>query len=107
MSAQKQPLAGEIAIVTGASSGSGVSVSAVSPGFIRTAMNDERAGLPGPELIARTTAKLVQHPRREVIRPRFFYIPLFYHLAAWIERLFPWVVDFAARPRRSGDDHRG
>ncbi|HEU5368007.1 MAG TPA: SDR family oxidoreductase [Ktedonobacterales bacterium] len=82
--------------------GSGVSVSVVSPGFIRTTMNDERQGLPRPEVIARTIAKLVQHPRREVIRPRFFYIPLFYHLAACIEWLFPWLVDFAARPRRPG-----
>lgn len=79
--------------------GSGVSVSVVSPGFIRTAMNANRASLPGPEVIARTIARLVRHPRREVVRPRFFYVPLFYHIAIGIERLFPWIVDFATRPR--------
>jgi short-subunit dehydrogenase len=79
--------------------GSGVSVSVVSPGFIRTAMNDERQGLPGPEVIARAIARLARHPRREVIRPRFFYAPYFYHFATWVERLAPWLVDFATRPR--------
>lgn len=79
--------------------GSGVSVSVVSPGFIRTSMNANRANLPGPEVIARTIARLVKHPRREVVRPRFFYLPLFYHLAIGIERLFPWLVDLATRPR--------
>ncbi len=85
--------------------GSGVSVSVVSPGFIRTAMNNNREHLPGPEIIARTIARLAQHPRREAIRPRFFYIPFFYHIAIWIERLFPWVVDLGVRPNaRKLDD---
>jgi NAD(P)-dependent dehydrogenase (short-subunit alcohol dehydrogenase family) len=80
--------------------GSGVSVSLVSPGFIRTPMNPTRKGpRPGPELIARTIARLVTHPRREVVTPRFYYVPFFYHLAIWIERLCPWLVDFATRPR--------
>ncbi len=79
--------------------GSGVSVSVMSPGYIHSSMNDGREGLPGPEIIARTIARLAQHPRREVIRPRFFYIPFFYHIATWIEHLFPWVVDLATRPR--------
>jgi NAD(P)-dependent dehydrogenase (short-subunit alcohol dehydrogenase family) len=73
--------------------GSGVSVSVISPGFIRTAMNRGRKGIPGPEVIARTIARLVRYPRREVIRPRFFYIPYFYHIAIWIDRFFPWLID--------------
>jgi short-subunit dehydrogenase len=81
--------------------GSGVSVSVISPGFIHTAMNDGREGLPGPEVIARAIAGLVQHPRREVIRPRFYYAPLFYHFATWIEWFAPWVVDVATRSRVS------
>lgn len=79
--------------------GTGVSVSTISPGFIHANRNDGREGLPGPEIIARAIAQLVKHPQREVIRPRFFHVPLFYHLAAWVEHLFPWVVDFATRPR--------
>jgi short-subunit dehydrogenase len=79
--------------------GSGVSVSVISPGFIHANPDDGRDGLPGPEIIARAIADLAQHPRREVIRPRFFHIPFFYHIASWIEHLFPWAVDLATRPR--------
>jgi NADP-dependent 3-hydroxy acid dehydrogenase YdfG len=79
--------------------GSGVSVSVISPGFIHANPDDGRDGLPGPEIIARAIADLAQHPRREVIRPRYFHIPFFYHIATWIEHLFPWAVDLATRPR--------
>ncbi len=79
--------------------GSGVSVSVISPGFIHTSMNDGREGLPWPEIIARAIARLARHPRREVIRPRFFYAPFFYHFATWVEQVFPWAVDLATRPR--------
>jgi NAD(P)-dependent dehydrogenase (short-subunit alcohol dehydrogenase family) len=79
--------------------GSGVSVSLISPGYIHTAMNPDHPELPGPEVIARTIAWLVLHPRREVLRPRFYRVPYFYHLSIWIERLAPWLVDVATRHR--------
>ncbi|HEV2460615.1 MAG TPA: SDR family oxidoreductase [Ktedonobacterales bacterium] len=70
--------------------GTGVSASVVSPGFIRTPMTAyQRGPLPGPEIIARTIARLIVHPRRELIVPRY------YHGAVWVERLFPWLVDRA------------
>jgi NAD(P)-dependent dehydrogenase (short-subunit alcohol dehydrogenase family) len=49
--------------------GRGVWVAVISPGFIHTAMNDGREGLPGPEVIAHTIARLVPHPRRESHHP--------------------------------------
>jgi NAD(P)-dependent dehydrogenase (short-subunit alcohol dehydrogenase family) len=70
--------------------GTGVSASVVSPGFIRTPMTAHRRGrLPGPEIIARAIARLIVHPRRELIVPRY------YAGAVWVERLLPWLVDRA------------
>jgi NAD(P)-dependent dehydrogenase (short-subunit alcohol dehydrogenase family) len=70
--------------------GTGVSASVVSPGFIRTPMTARRRGrMPGPEVIARAIARLIVHPRREVI------VPGYYAGAVWVERLFPWLVDRA------------
>jgi NADP-dependent 3-hydroxy acid dehydrogenase YdfG len=74
--------------------GSGVSVSLVSPGNIRTAMTSHvRARLPGPELVATTIADLVLHPRREVVVPRRHYA------IAWLEQVLPGMADFAHRRR--------
>jgi NAD(P)-dependent dehydrogenase (short-subunit alcohol dehydrogenase family) len=71
---------------------SGVSVSVVSPGFIRTEMTaHRRTPMPGPDLIATTIAGLVERPRREVVTPRS------YRAAIAVERLAPWLVDRALR----------
>jgi short-subunit dehydrogenase len=75
-------------------SGSGVSVSLVSPGKIRTAMTSHsRARMPGPELVATTIADLVTRPRREVVLPRRHYA------IAWLEQLLPSLADVAYRRR--------
>jgi NADP-dependent 3-hydroxy acid dehydrogenase YdfG len=74
--------------------GSGVSVSLVSPGNIRTAMtNHLRVRMPGPELVATTIADLVTRPRREVVLPRRHYA------IAWLEQLLPSMADLAYRRR--------
>jgi NADP-dependent 3-hydroxy acid dehydrogenase YdfG len=74
--------------------GSGVSVSLVSPGKIRTAMTSHvRARMPGPELVATTIAELVTRPRREVVLPRRHYA------IAWLEQLLPGMADVAYRRR--------
>ncbi len=74
--------------------GSGVSVSVVSPGKIRTAMTSHvRQRMPEPDLVAKTIADLVTHPRREVVVPRRHYA------IAWLEQLLPSLADLAYRRR--------
>jgi NAD(P)-dependent dehydrogenase (short-subunit alcohol dehydrogenase family) len=73
---------------------SGVSVSLVSPGNIRTAMTRHvTARLPGPDLVATTIADLVIRPRREVV------IPGKHYAIAWLEQVLPSVADLAHRRR--------
>ncbi len=67
---------------------SDISVSLVSPGYIKTDMNKgSRLPMPEPELVARTIVNLLLNPRREVIVPGF-YSPL-----VSIANTFPWLVD--------------
>jgi len=74
--------------------GSGVTVSLVSPGYIRTdPLGPQRPFVPGPETVARRIAELVVRPRREVFAPRF------YRAAMWVEHALPWVWDMAMRSR--------
>ncbi len=76
--------------------GSGVSVSLVSPGFVRTPLNSHmRLRMPGPELVARAIADLAVKPRREVV------VPGFYSALIEVDRLFPWLADFFIRSNRS------
>jgi NAD(P)-dependent dehydrogenase (short-subunit alcohol dehydrogenase family) len=74
--------------------GTGVSVSLVSPGNIRTAMtSDVKARKSPPELVAKTIADLIAHPRREVIVPRR------HNAIAWLEEVLPDLADLAYRWR--------
>ncbi|GAC1401686.1 MAG: SDR family NAD(P)-dependent oxidoreductase [Chloroflexota bacterium] len=78
--------------------GSGVSVSLVSPGHIRTAMtNGLRESLAEPEVVAETIAGLIIRPRREVIVPRK------YHAIVGLEQVLPDVADLAYRWRHRHD----
>jgi short-subunit dehydrogenase len=75
-------------------SGSGVSVSLVSPGNVRTAMTAHvQADLPEPEMVATAIADLVEHPRRELV------IPGKHYAIAWLEQALPGLADFAYRRR--------
>lgn len=74
--------------------GTGVSVSLVSPGNIRTDMTRHVQGrLPEPRVVADAICDLVRRPRREVIIPRR-------HTAiAWLEQTSPALADLAHRYR--------
>jgi NADP-dependent 3-hydroxy acid dehydrogenase YdfG len=79
--------------------GSGVSVSLVAPGNIRTAMTSGlRERMPGPELIAGTIADVIVSPRREVI------VPSKYHAIVWLDQLLPAAADFAFHWRHRKDE---
>jgi len=74
--------------------GSGVSVSLVSPGNIRTAMTSHmQARKAEPGLVATTIADLILHPRREVVVPRRHYA------IAWLEQELPSLADLAYERR--------
>lgn len=77
--------------------GTGVQVSLVSPGFIRTDMTRHLRGVPLPAAasLAYAIANLVAHPRRELLYPGW------YRIAIWLDRLMPGLTDLALRPRRA------
>jgi short-subunit dehydrogenase len=75
-------------------SGSNVSVSLVSPGNIRTEMTaDIQEPMDDPEIVARAIAKLISHPRREVI------VPIKHYATVMLEQELPGLADFAYRLR--------
>jgi NADP-dependent 3-hydroxy acid dehydrogenase YdfG len=76
--------------------GTGVSVSIVSPGFVRTPLNRHmRLPMPGPEIVARAIADLAVRPRREVVVPGYYYPMIAF------DRLFPGLADFFIRTNRA------
>ena len=82
--------------------GSGISVSLVTPGNIRTRMTSGlRERMPEPGLVASTIADLVIHPRREVI------VPLKYHAIVWLDQLLPGIADFIFHWRHRRDREQG
>jgi short-subunit dehydrogenase len=77
--------------------GTGVSVSLVTPGNIRTGMTTHVSGrLPGPETVATQIAQLIIHPHREVVVPRRHYI------IVWLEQLAPALTDYLHQWRHWG-----
>jgi short-subunit dehydrogenase len=82
--------------------GSGISVSLVSPGNIRTQMTSAiQERMPEPEFVANTIVSLACSPRREVI------IPFKYHGIVWFDRLLPGVADFAFYWQHRQDRRQG
>jgi short-subunit dehydrogenase len=70
----------------------GVGVSLVSPGFIRTPLTaGTRLPMPGPEVVARAVAEVLLRPRREVFAPAW-YGPL-----SVIDGLVPALSDRVVR----------
>jgi NADP-dependent 3-hydroxy acid dehydrogenase YdfG len=71
--------------------GTGVNVSLVAPGFIRTAMTAKGGKrplpMPGPEVVGHAILGLLERPRPEVI------VPGYYRLLCWLETLVPAFGD--------------
>ena len=72
--------------------GTGVTVSLIAPGFVRSEMTaSARLPMPGPEVVARAVADVLERPRAEVI------VPKFYAAFVVLNMLFPAVGDFVVR----------
>lgn len=72
--------------------GTGVEVSLITPGFIRTAMTAKsKMPMPGPEIVARAVAGVLESPRSEVV------VPAFYAALAWLSDLAPALADQVVR----------
>lgn len=75
--------------------GSGVTVSVVSPGFVRTELTaGSRLPMPGPDSVARAIADVLERPRREVI------VPGVYRPLALLARAAPRLTDAVVRRLR-------
>lgn len=75
--------------------GTGVNVSCIEPGNIRTDMTSHVGGaLPDPDLVARAVLSLIERPRREIVIPQKHYA------IVWLEQAFPALADLAFRVRR-------
>ena len=79
--------------------GTGVHVSLVAPGFIKTGMTawGPPLPMPGPEVVAKVIAELLERPQTEVI------VPGWYRPLAWLETLLPPIGDLiVVRSRAEG-----
>jgi NAD(P)-dependent dehydrogenase (short-subunit alcohol dehydrogenase family) len=64
-----------------------IGVTLIEPGFVRTAMNAAMNGLPGPEIVADAIVAAIHRPRRLVIVPSSYRLPLA------LIKAFPDLVD--------------
>lgn len=75
--------------------GTGVNVSLLTAGFVRTAMTAKGGKRPlpmvEPEQIAATVLRLLEHPKAEVVVP-YWYQPLI-----WLEHLIPAIGDMVVQ----------
>jgi NAD(P)-dependent dehydrogenase (short-subunit alcohol dehydrogenase family) len=65
-----------------------VRVTLIEPGFVRTQLNVEMGDrLPSPDIVAREILRAVERPRRRVIVPAYYSLPVF------IANAFPGLID--------------
>ncbi|HVA33170.1 MAG TPA: SDR family oxidoreductase [Candidatus Baltobacteraceae bacterium] len=65
-----------------------IGVTLVEPGFVRSPLNAAMGdGLPSPDIVARAIVRAIERPRRRVIVPAYYSIPVF------IANAFPGIID--------------
>jgi len=64
-----------------------IGVTLIEPGFVRTPMNAAMEGLPGPEIVADAIVEAIRRPRRVLI------VPANYRLPVALVKAFPGLVD--------------
>jgi NAD(P)-dependent dehydrogenase (short-subunit alcohol dehydrogenase family) len=65
-----------------------VRVTLVEPGFVRTPLNAEMGDkLPSPDIVAHAIVRAIERPRRRVIVPAYYSLPVF------IANAFPGLID--------------
>ena len=65
----------------------GIGVTLIDPGFVATQMNAAMRNLPKPEIVANAIVRAAVHPRRHVI------VPASYHLPVLLAKAFPGITD--------------
>ncbi len=66
----------------------GVGVTLIEPGFVRSPMNAAMGDrLPSPDIVARAVVRAIQRPRRRII------VPWGYHVPIALIKLLPGIVD--------------
>jgi NAD(P)-dependent dehydrogenase (short-subunit alcohol dehydrogenase family) len=65
----------------------GIGVTLVEPGFVATTMNTGMENLPPPEIVADAIVRAIRRPRRKIVVPRSYYIPVF------LMKAFPGFAD--------------
>jgi NAD(P)-dependent dehydrogenase (short-subunit alcohol dehydrogenase family) len=72
--------------------GRGIQVTLVEPGYIRTPMTAQRTqNMPGPEIVAKAVLQALERPRRKLIVPFYFHVPLL------LASLSPGITDRVIR----------
>jgi NAD(P)-dependent dehydrogenase (short-subunit alcohol dehydrogenase family) len=75
-----------------------IGVTLIEPGFVRSPMNAAMGdGLPSPDIVADAIVRAVARPRRRVIVPAHYHVPVFFI------KLFPGFVDLVFGDRRIQD----
>jgi NAD(P)-dependent dehydrogenase (short-subunit alcohol dehydrogenase family) len=75
-----------------------IGVTLIEPGFVRSPMNAAMGdGLPSPDIVADAIVRAVARPRRRVI------VPAHYHVPVLLIKMFPGFVDLVFGDRRIQD----
>jgi NAD(P)-dependent dehydrogenase (short-subunit alcohol dehydrogenase family) len=77
--------------------GTGIGVTLIEPGFIKTPLTRDRPGLPGPEIVAAAVENALRTPRRRVV------VPKKYRAAIMMANTFPAVADRLLAGRAARD----